>query len=486
MKIHIVKKGDTLFKLSQKYQVPLQKLIDINPQISNPDQLSIGMKVKIPSEAVAVANHYSIIHKHVVKQGDTLWKLSKAWGVSLKDMINANPQLKNPNALLDGEVVNIPNVHHSQSTMNVDDNVHGYSQDQVQTGKKYTGPKEEMTKPIEPMTELQLPNLPNVQAPMKPIFPEIEFYKETTNVYVLPVETKTEPTFVKEEPSHDLFAQYSAPAHEVISPYKYENIENIENISNVNMPKEHMSYPGAPSMMSYPCPPSYPVQHIMANEPNVPYEHNPYYNVAHVYESGEYTSHPGKADHVYEGSSDYPFGVNPSYYGASNHGVPNIYGGTHDMHMHGYGAVPYAGAENVPYEMHYAHVATHYGMPQPSLMMPQYAANQPMSYIPYGVQDDCGCGGREQGPIQVQNAFVETVAEDPSRYIDGTGAEASTQSVSEAQTEPVSEQEKQVNILNTIKNKNAKSSSPSSRNKTQKKDRRSKTKTGRHNPWLKN
>nr|WP_281378706.1 LysM peptidoglycan-binding domain-containing protein [Paenibacillus phyllosphaerae] len=48
------------------------------------------------------------MHQHVVKQGDTLWKLSKAWGVPLSDMIKANPQLKNPNVLLTGEVVNVP------------------------------------------------------------------------------------------------------------------------------------------------------------------------------------------------------------------------------------------------------------------------------------------------------------------------------------------------------------------------------------------
>lgn len=106
MKIHIVKKGDTLYSLSKKYGVSLDQLIAMNPQLVDPNQLSVGMKVKVPSKNYPTGD-YEIIHKHVVKEGDTLWKLSKAWGVPLNVMIAANPQLKNPNILLIGQVINI-------------------------------------------------------------------------------------------------------------------------------------------------------------------------------------------------------------------------------------------------------------------------------------------------------------------------------------------------------------------------------------------
>ncbi|WP_339063953.1 SafA/ExsA family spore coat assembly protein [Tepidibacillus marianensis] len=48
MKIHIVQKGDTLWKIAQKYNVDLQTLIEANPQIKNPDRIDIGMKIIIP------------------------------------------------------------------------------------------------------------------------------------------------------------------------------------------------------------------------------------------------------------------------------------------------------------------------------------------------------------------------------------------------------------------------------------------------------
>lgn len=54
MRIHIVRPGDTLWKLSRHYNVPLQTLIDANPQIKDPNKLEAGMKIRIPTGGVPV------------------------------------------------------------------------------------------------------------------------------------------------------------------------------------------------------------------------------------------------------------------------------------------------------------------------------------------------------------------------------------------------------------------------------------------------
>jgi len=107
VKIHVVKKGDTLYLIAKKYNVALEELIAANPEIANPDEIDVGMKIKIPMPANPA---FEIMHQHTVQQGDTLWKLSKAWGIPLETLIKANPQLKNPNVLLTGEIVNIPKI----------------------------------------------------------------------------------------------------------------------------------------------------------------------------------------------------------------------------------------------------------------------------------------------------------------------------------------------------------------------------------------
>ena len=53
MKIHIVQKGDTLWKIAQKYGVQFEELKQINSQLSNPDMIMPGMKIKVPSTGTA-------------------------------------------------------------------------------------------------------------------------------------------------------------------------------------------------------------------------------------------------------------------------------------------------------------------------------------------------------------------------------------------------------------------------------------------------
>ncbi|MBM7701385.1 SafA/ExsA family spore coat assembly protein [Metabacillus iocasae] len=54
MKIHIVQKGDTLWKIAQKYGVNFEELKKMNSQLSNPDMIMPGMKIKVPTSGVPV------------------------------------------------------------------------------------------------------------------------------------------------------------------------------------------------------------------------------------------------------------------------------------------------------------------------------------------------------------------------------------------------------------------------------------------------
>lgn len=46
--------------------------------------------------------------KYTVKKGDTLSAIAKKYGIPLQDLIKANPQIKNPNLIKVGQVINIP------------------------------------------------------------------------------------------------------------------------------------------------------------------------------------------------------------------------------------------------------------------------------------------------------------------------------------------------------------------------------------------
>lgn len=49
VRIHIVQKGDTLWKIAKKYGVNFEELKKVNSHISNPDLIMPGMKIKVPT-----------------------------------------------------------------------------------------------------------------------------------------------------------------------------------------------------------------------------------------------------------------------------------------------------------------------------------------------------------------------------------------------------------------------------------------------------
>ncbi|MDP4086979.1 MAG: SafA/ExsA family spore coat assembly protein [Bacillota bacterium] len=61
MKIHIVQKGDTLWKIAKKYGVNFEELKKMNSQLSNPDMIMPGMKIKVPSISGLVKKEAPIV-----------------------------------------------------------------------------------------------------------------------------------------------------------------------------------------------------------------------------------------------------------------------------------------------------------------------------------------------------------------------------------------------------------------------------------------
>jgi LysM repeat protein/ABC-type branched-subunit amino acid transport system substrate-binding protein len=120
---HTVAKGETLYAISRKYKVSVDKLMELNPETKS--GLSIGQKLKIPSLGVLdpqivktpdpKAKEREIPKdqqkpagktEHVVKSGETLFGIAGKYGVTVKDLTIANQLGENP--LKPGMVLVIP------------------------------------------------------------------------------------------------------------------------------------------------------------------------------------------------------------------------------------------------------------------------------------------------------------------------------------------------------------------------------------------
>lgn len=104
--IHIIQKGESLYFIHKKYDVPLEVIKKENPSVS--DGLSIGEKIFVPVkknvEYEVKTNGNFINHK--VKKKQTLYSIAKLYDVKQKEIIAANPEVSN--GLQEGQVIRIP------------------------------------------------------------------------------------------------------------------------------------------------------------------------------------------------------------------------------------------------------------------------------------------------------------------------------------------------------------------------------------------
>ena len=91
----VVQKGDTLFSLSKKYEVPLKGIIDKN-SLKQPYNLQVGQVLALP-----------VSNKHVVVKGETLYSIAKKYDTDLNRLGKLN-NLKAPYALNVGQVLELP------------------------------------------------------------------------------------------------------------------------------------------------------------------------------------------------------------------------------------------------------------------------------------------------------------------------------------------------------------------------------------------
>ena len=101
---HVVKAGDTLYKLAQTYNVSVDAIIKANPGI-NPNMLMIGQIICIPIAPKEECPNGTT--PYTIKKGDTLYLIAKKSNIPLSLLIKANPNI-NPNNLTIGQILCIP------------------------------------------------------------------------------------------------------------------------------------------------------------------------------------------------------------------------------------------------------------------------------------------------------------------------------------------------------------------------------------------
>ena len=98
--IYTIKQGDTLYNIARTYNTTIDELVRING-LTRPNDLAVGQNILIPTN--------SRTSTYTVVSGDTMYRIATRFGITLDELIMANPQINNPNIIQIGQVINIPN-----------------------------------------------------------------------------------------------------------------------------------------------------------------------------------------------------------------------------------------------------------------------------------------------------------------------------------------------------------------------------------------
>ncbi|MBS9767388.1 MAG: LysM peptidoglycan-binding domain-containing protein [Flavobacteriaceae bacterium] len=104
-KHYIVKKGDTLWSLSKKFGTTEQELIELNAGVEV--ALVEGRRLIVPVVAESQDSYDADYYYHTVKKGETLSRISRHYGLSVKQLKKYNKNIKS-NRIRKGDEIRIP------------------------------------------------------------------------------------------------------------------------------------------------------------------------------------------------------------------------------------------------------------------------------------------------------------------------------------------------------------------------------------------
>jgi LysM repeat protein len=104
--IYIVRRGDTLNKLATRFTTTLERLLELNKDITNANLIYEGHRLSVP--AGSSIPDTGIGQVYTVVRGDTLRKIAARFDTTVDEILNINPQIKNVNLIYPGDKINIP------------------------------------------------------------------------------------------------------------------------------------------------------------------------------------------------------------------------------------------------------------------------------------------------------------------------------------------------------------------------------------------
>ena len=105
---YFVVEGDTMSIIAQYFGTTKEKLIEINPHITDPNLLYPGDVLCVPGFRKPATCPTNFEAGYEVKEGDTMFSIAQKFNISLEELINANQHIPNPDFIFPFDVLCVP------------------------------------------------------------------------------------------------------------------------------------------------------------------------------------------------------------------------------------------------------------------------------------------------------------------------------------------------------------------------------------------
>lgn len=102
---YIVQPSDTIWLISNKFNISVDSILKANPQIADPSLIYPGQNILIPNVETPIPPHAKV---YIVKPGDTIWLISNKFNIPVDIILKANPNITNPALIYPGQKILIP------------------------------------------------------------------------------------------------------------------------------------------------------------------------------------------------------------------------------------------------------------------------------------------------------------------------------------------------------------------------------------------
>ncbi len=107
---HVIQENQTMEKLVGLYGIPLDRLIDANPEVIDPDVLHTGQVVQIPITPPILPPVQRLFFEYAVQPVDTLIAIAARFQSTVNAILTANPLIVDPDLIFVGQIIYIPTV----------------------------------------------------------------------------------------------------------------------------------------------------------------------------------------------------------------------------------------------------------------------------------------------------------------------------------------------------------------------------------------